>query len=209
MLKFIRTTIAGGLLFILPLVLLFILIEKAIHLLTPPVQKILPLFTGFTAWGVTSVTLACIVLLLLLCFLAGLLARTRAAAASLRTLEDRLLSNLPGYQLLKDATARFAGMDEVEGAKVGLVGEDVGFRFALILETRDDWLLVYLPDGGPAGGTAGEVRMVPAGSVRVTDIPWLPLLACLRRGGRGALELAARHMNPAEPDAQGEPRNHR
>ncbi|OBY89687.1 MULTISPECIES: hypothetical protein [Pseudomonas] len=194
MLKFIRTTIAGGLLFILPLVLVFVLVEKAIHLLTPPVQKLLPLFTGFTALGVTEITLACIVLLALLCFLAGLLARTRAASAALQTLEDRLLSNLPGYPLLKDAAARFTGMDDVGAAKVGLVSEDVGFRFALIFEERDDWLLVYLPDGGPAGGTAGEVRMVPASSVRITDIPWLPLLGCLRRGGLGALELAARHM---------------
>ncbi|MCR1827057.1 hypothetical protein L1F06_006910 [Ectopseudomonas hydrolytica] len=48
MFRFIKTTIAGGLLFILPLVLLFILIEKAIHLLRGPLHKVLPIFSGFS-----------------------------------------------------------------------------------------------------------------------------------------------------------------
>lgn len=195
MFRFIKTTIAGGLLFILPLVLLFILIEKAIHLLIGPVQKVLPFFAGFSIAGVTSVTVTAIALLLLCCFLAGLLAKTEAASRTLGALEDKLLGNLPGYQLVKDATARFAGMDNVDGAKVVMVIQDSGYRFGLALEARNDWLLVYMPDGGPAGGTAGEVQVLPVESVLITTIPWLSLLACLRRGGRGSLELAAPYLS--------------
>lgn len=58
-----------------------------------------------------------------------------------------------------------------------------------MLEAVDDWLTVYMPDGGPAGGTAGEVRLMPAAQVVITDVTWLPLVASLRRGGRGALAL--------------------
>lgn len=195
MFRFIKTTIAGGLLFILPLVLLFILIEKAIHLLSGPLQKVLPIFEGFSVAGATSVTVAAIFVLLLFCFLAGLLARTAAASSALRALEDRLLGNLPGYQLLKDATARFTGMENIEGARVVMVIQESGYRFGLCLESREDWLLIYMPDGGPAGGTAGEVQTLTADAVVMTDIPWLSLLACLRRGGRGALELAAPYLD--------------
>jgi len=46
-----------------------------------------------------------------------------------------------------------------------------------------------MPDGGPAGGTAGEVRLMPASQVVTTDVTWLPLVASLRRGGRGALQM--------------------
>ncbi|WP_445673024.1 hypothetical protein [Pseudomonas inefficax] len=199
MLRFIKTTILGGVLFILPLVLLAVLIEKAIHLLSGPLQKILPMFAGFTVAGVTAISVAAIVALLFLCFIAGLLARTAAATRSMSMLEDRVLGNLPGYQLLKDAASRAAGMDDVEGAKVVLIDEGEWTRFGLALESRDEWLLVYLPDGGPAGGTAGEVRMVHQAQLQFTDIPWLPLLACLRRGGRGALELSAAYL----PDSKG------
>lgn len=195
MLKFIKTTIAGGLLFILPLVLVVVLIEKAIHLLSGPLQKVLPLFDGFGIAAATSVTLMAIIALAAICFLAGLIARTQLASKGLQTLEDRILGNLPGYQLFKDATARFAGLEQIEGARVGMVNEGGGFRLGLILESRGDWVLLYLPDGGPAGGTAGEVRALPATEVMLTDIPWLSLLACLRRGGRGTLELASRHLD--------------
>lgn len=201
MLRFIKTTIAGGLLFILPLVLLFILIEKAIHLLRVPLKKIEPLLAEFSVAGITSLTMAALVVLSLACFLAGLLAQTRLASAALEALEERVLSNLPGYQLLKDAATRVAGLGGEEGAKVSLVNEGEGFRFGLVLEQRGDWLLVYMPDGGPAGGTAGEVRMVPCTQISPTDISWISLLTCLRRGGRGLMEqLPHSLVNPETHD---------
>lgn len=45
MFTFIKTTIAGGLLLILLLVLVFVVTEKAIHLLSSHVQKVVPLFS--------------------------------------------------------------------------------------------------------------------------------------------------------------------
>lgn len=44
--------------------------------------------------------------------MAGLLAKTEKASAALHALEDKVLGNLPGYQLFKDATSRVAGLDE-------------------------------------------------------------------------------------------------
>lgn len=189
MFSFIKTTVAGGLLFILPLVLIVALIEKAIHLLSRPVQKVLPMLEHYTAAGVTGLTLLVLLVLVLICFLAGLLARTRLAAQALDTVETKVLGNLPGYQMLKDATARITGLENIDGAKVGLVPDDDSWLICLVLESKGDWVTVYIPDGGPQGATAGELRLMPAAQVRITDLSWLPLLGCLRRGGRGALAL--------------------
>lgn len=52
-----------------------------------------------------------------------------------------------------------------------MVSEGGGFRLGLIQETEGDWLLFYIPDGGLTGGTADEVRPLPAVEVIVTDIP--------------------------------------
>lgn len=188
MFKFIKTTVIGGLLFILPLVLIAVLVEKAIHLLRGPVQKLLPVVAGHDVAGVTLISLATLFGLVLLCFLAGLLARTYAAAKALETLEDKVLSNLPFYQLLKDATARLGGLENEDGTRVGMIAEGEGWRVCLVLESVDDWVTVYMPDGGPAGGTAGEVRLLPAAHVVITDLSWLGLATGLRRGGRGLLE---------------------
>lgn len=188
MFKFIKTTVIGGLLFILPLVLIFILIEKAIHLLRGPVQKLLPMFAGYDVAGVTLISLATLIGLIVLCFLAGLLARTSIAARAVEATENKVLSNLPGYQLLKDATSRFAGMESEDGSKVGMIAEGEGWRICLVLDGANDWVTVYMPDGGPAGGTAGEVRILPASEVVITDLPWLTLATGLRKGGRGLQE---------------------
>ncbi|MBB2494698.1 DUF502 domain-containing protein [Aquipseudomonas ullengensis] len=190
MFKFIKTTVAGGLLFILPLVLIAVLVQKAVHLLRGPIQKLLPMFGDHAVAGVTLFSLVAFVALILLCFFAGLLAKTAPAQTLRHSLEDKVLSNLPGYQLLKDATTRLTGMESLEGVKVGLIAEGDGWRICLVFEAQGDWLTIYIPDGGPAGSTAGEVRLMPASAVRVTDMPWLPLLGSLRRGGRGALEMA-------------------
>ncbi len=189
MLKFIKTTIVGGVLFILPLVLMFVLIEKAIHLLRAPVQKLLPMFAGYHIAGVTLVSLATLTGLIVLCFIAGLVSKTKAAGKARDAIEDKVLGNIPGYQLVKDAATRLAGLENEDGSKVGLISEGEGWRVCLVLENTDDWFTVYLPDGGPAGGTAGEVRVMPISQVIITDLSWLKLLACLRRGGRGVLEL--------------------
>jgi len=188
MFKFFKTTVLGGLIFILPLVLIFVLIEKAIHLLRGPVQKLLPMFSGYDIAGVTLLSLATLAGLILLCFLAGLLAKTTAASRAIDAIENKVLGNLPGYQLFKDAASRMAGLENDDGSKVGLIAEGEGWRVCLVLESVGELLTIYMPDGGPAGGTAGEVRLIPASHVIITELTWLTLLTNLRRGGRGLLE---------------------
>lgn len=82
-----------------------------------------------------------------------------------------------------------AGLDDDGSTKVGMIAEGDGWRLCLVLDAVCDWVTIYMPDGGPAGGTAGEVRLMPASQVVTTDVTWLPLVASLRRGGRGALEM--------------------
>lgn len=189
MYRFFKTTVVGGVLFILPLVLIFALVEKAIHLLRIPLGKLLPLFDSYDVAGITLISLAAAVGLIAMCFLAGLLAKTKMASSALETLEVRVLGNLPGYQLFKDMSTRMAGLDDDGSTKVGMIAEGDGWRLCLVLDAVGDWVTIYMPDGGPAGGTAGEVRLMPASQVVTTDVTWLPLVASLRRGGRGALEM--------------------
>ena len=146
MFKFIKTTVIGGLLFILPLILIIVLIEKAIHLLQGPVQKLLPMFAGFDVAGVTLISLATLLGLILLCFLAGLVARTAIATRALASMEDKVLGNLPGYQLFKDISTRVAGMDNDGNTQVGMIAEGDGWRLCLILDATGDWVTIYMPD---------------------------------------------------------------
>ncbi|UVE18426.1 hypothetical protein NVV93_03200 [Pseudomonas sp. LS44] len=191
MLRFIKTTVAGGLLFLLPLMLIVVLLEKAVHLLRPAVAKLLPMFPDHLVAGVTLFTLVTLLALLVVCFGAGLLAKTVLAKRLLGTLENYVLANLPGYQLAKDTATRMAGIEDAEGTSVGLYEEDGCYQFCLAMEPPSNgWMTIYLADAGPSGGTAGSLLMIPAERFQRTELSWLQVMNSMRRGGRGAVVLA-------------------
>jgi uncharacterized membrane protein len=75
MLHFIKTTILGGLLFLVPVVILIFIIKKAhesVSIITGPVLANLPVGT---IAGIAIVDLLTIAVVLLICFLAGLWAK--------------------------------------------------------------------------------------------------------------------------------------
>ncbi|HCP57449.1 MULTISPECIES: hypothetical protein [Pseudomonas] len=201
MLKFIKTTALGGLLFILPLLLIGLLIEKAIHLLQGPIHKLLPVFEQHAVAGITLFTLAACLVLVLICFLAGLLATTDMAKNWLQSIEDHLLEKIPGYRLIQDTLVRFAGIEDAGAAQVALLVEGDGWQFCLVLESDEYWSSVFIPDGGPAGCSAGAVRVMPTSELRITDVPWIKVLACLRHNGAGGLELAKPYLADVQPVA--------
>ncbi|WP_043309002.1 hypothetical protein [Pseudomonas sp. ML96] len=192
MLRFIKTTVVGGLLFILPLILIVVLVQKGVHLLRPLVAKLLPMFPDHAIAGVTAVSMLALLALLLVCFFAGLLARTGFAKRLMHPVENGILANIPGYQMIKDTATRVAGIEHAEGLVICLLEDDGRYVFCLTREEPVNGMIaVYRPDAGPAGGTAGELLIVPADSVIRTDLTWLQMLACLRRCGLGGLELAS------------------
>lgn len=191
MFRFIKITAAGGIVFIVPLLLIVILVEKAIRILEGPVLKLMPILAGKSVAGITLFTVVALIAIVLICFLAGLAAKTTPAKAFLRFLEENILGKVPGYQLLKEATSRVAGLEDLEGTRIGLISNDEGWLFCLVPEQENNgWLTVYIPDAGPSGATAGELKLFPAAKVRITGLACLPVLTCLRLGGRGALALA-------------------
>ncbi|WP_251976193.1 hypothetical protein [Salinicola avicenniae] len=191
MFRFLKTTALGGVLFILPLILIAILVQKAVGILRVPIAKLLPVFAHHSVAGVTLLSLAALLALLLLCFLAGLLAQTRAAKRIRHVIEDKLLDNVPGYRLLKDTMARLTGMEEDTDTQVGLYIDGDVVQFCLIVDSADGWTSIFIPDGGSAGLTAGALQIVPAAQVHPTDLTWLAVLSCLKRSGHGSLALAA------------------
>jgi len=75
-LRFIRTTVVGGILFLLPVVVLVIIFEKAnsiLSVITEPISRRIPdSILGFD--GSTMIT---IFLLILICFIGGLVFRSK------------------------------------------------------------------------------------------------------------------------------------
>jgi hypothetical protein len=76
--EFVKTTLVGGLLFLIPFVLMVLLVQKALSLTgsgLAPIAHLLPA-QSVVGIGVAQVVVACS--LLFVCFMAGLAIRTRA-----------------------------------------------------------------------------------------------------------------------------------
>lgn len=77
---FVKTTIAGGLLFLVPAVLLVLLVKHAIELVGKVLTPIVKLLPVHNIAGIAVAHLLAALLILIVCFLAGLAARTSPGA---------------------------------------------------------------------------------------------------------------------------------
>jgi uncharacterized membrane protein len=101
MYSFLKTTFLGGVLFLAPVVVLIALFEKALGYAQKAVVPLADaLFKGTFAHAFVSDLLA-FGLLLVLCFLAGLAAKSSFARRYVDVLEQRVLAKVPLYDSTK------------------------------------------------------------------------------------------------------------
>ena len=107
---FMQATIAGGFLFLVPLVLTVLLLREMLQVagkLFVPMARLLP---AEHVAGVTAVDLLTVVIIVAVCFVAGLLAQTRIGRALGDRLERVVLGRVPGFTFLKSMTRDLVGL---------------------------------------------------------------------------------------------------
>ena len=106
--QFVKTTIIGGVLFLVPIVIFIAVIGKALEVtnkLATPLAALLPVDS---IGDLAIVHLLALAILVLVCFLAGLAARTVVAKRLVDRLESSVLTKLPAYALLKTKSQSLA-----------------------------------------------------------------------------------------------------
>lgn len=183
-LSFIRTTITGGVLFLLPLVLLIIIFGKALnilHKLSAPISEKLPTII----FGLDGSNLVAIVLLFLICFVSGLLFRSALVKSLIKKLEDDLLIHIPGYLLIKSITAGTIGEESEDDMVPILIHEDESWNLAFLVEKGEKFSTVFIPDA--PRHDAGEVKIIPTDRIKKLDISAHKFTQCINAYGKGAI----------------------
>ena len=187
-LQFLRTTLVGGILFLVPGIVLLILLEKALaftHKFVDPLAEYIPVHSVI---GLRTPVFLAIGLLLLLCFLAGFFARTALAQKVVGGLERALLSNLPGYEFLKRMGESMLGVEREGAYPAVLLRFDnywqIGFRVEVLENGR---VAVFIP--GVPNANAGAVYLVSPDRVSPVGVPPARMLKCLKRLGVGSSAL--------------------
>ncbi|WP_194767949.1 DUF502 domain-containing protein [Tamlana sp. I1] len=181
-LSFIKTTLIGGLFFIIPIFLVIFLIEKILRVFRKIVGPIADKI-DFTFLGgqITSKFIA-VLLLFILCFIAGVFARTNNATRFKDWIENNILSNVPGYSLLKGMTEAAAGLDSKHLKDVVLVDIEEVWQIGFLMERIDDELnAVFIP--GAPNPMAGDVVIVKWDRLKRIDIEEINVMKFYRKLG--------------------------
>ncbi|AOC94364.1 hypothetical protein BB050_01230 [Flavobacterium anhuiense] len=186
--KIIKATFLGGILFLAPLVVLLVILEKGygiIQKITLPLAEHLP---RIHVLGIALQELAGIIIIILICFVAGLLAKTAKAKNLIQKLEDGILSFVPGYSFMKNMNENIMGLESKDDLKVILVPTDAGLQFAfLIEEINENKFAVFIPDA--PNPWSGSVVFVEKKDITDVDISQKQALACIRKLGFGSKVL--------------------
>ena len=192
-LKPLTTTVIGGLIFLLPLIVVLALLGQGLALVSGVAAPLAAYLPEREIGGVAAVTLVGLVLILLMCYGAGLVARAAFGRALSESLENRMHALYPRYTVIKAMTLGL-GLGGTTGSaafRPALVSFDDHQLLAFEVERlADGRVVVFLP--GSPDPWSGSVVLVPSDRVAALPIDVGALNRSLKRLGSGTAAL----LNP-------------
>ena len=194
-----RATLVGGVLYMIPIVLLVAILGKALQLVRrvqPPVEHGLE---AVHLGGILAPELIAVLLLLLFCLAAGLFARTAVAKRFGDFLDTKVLGNIPGYTLYKGIGESLMGAEPAGDVRpVVLVSIEDAWQLAMVVDKLEDGLLAVFVPGVPEA-RSGSLYFMSPDRVRPLSISAMDAIVTLRRMGVGSRELLKGEGLPPEP----------
>ena len=168
---FIKTTVLGGIVVVLPVVLVVFLLAQAIDVIGGLVAPLADKLPSKTLGGIGTATFLAIFAVLGICFVMGLLIHTRIGALTRDWFEAKLLNRLPGYTMIKNLTQRFSGIEGTEFAPAlaDLYGSNTQALSLIVEEHEDGNYTVFVPLAPTP--TIGQVYLLPQERVHRINAP--------------------------------------
>lgn len=170
--RFFKTTAIGGLVIVMPSVILFLVFRWLFTVLTDLLEPIADLFRA----QVLDIEIAAqglsLAAILVVCFILGLLVKTKIGTMFINMLESQIFYKLPGYRLVKETVNQLAGDRNASFKKVALVNIFGGpaMTTAFITDSHPDGsYTVFIPSG--LNATSGLVIHLPSDMVHIVDVP--------------------------------------
>jgi uncharacterized membrane protein len=192
--KFLKVTLVGGLLVVLPLWVSLLLLLKAINgalKLLLPIAKLLP-------QTIVHEKVVALGLLLLICFVVGLITRTRSGQRVGHWISENILSRIPGFALIRGVTRQFTGDKAEDLFQPALVEIEEALVPAFIIEKHADGQFTVFVSSSPTP-MAGAIYILKPERVHPVDVPLRKAMVCVTKWGTGAAEMRAamRSANPS------------
>jgi uncharacterized membrane protein len=182
--EFTKTTLIGGVLVVVPLWLSVLLLAKALG-------GVFALISPVTAQLPPDLQLSRVVAVLIVvavCFVAGLLVRTGPGLRAKTALDHYLLDRIPGYTLLRGLAGRITGHGEGDTFAVALVEIEEALVPAFIVEEHPDGRFTVFVPSVPTPA-AGSVYILDPARVHLVDVPFTKAISVISKWGAGSRDL--------------------
>lgn len=188
MFQFVKTTVIGGVVFLVPLVIVIVLADKALDIM----KKVAEPLSGFipidAVGGIAIANVLAVALIVLICLFAGIAARTAAAGRLVHVLESSILSHIPAYGFVKGMTASIAGAEADKAMTAVLARLDDYSQIAFEIERLEGGkVVVYLP--GSPNPWSGSVCIMTEDRIQPIDATMISAVRNIKHIGKGSGDL--------------------
>ena len=184
-LSFVKATTLGGLLILLPVVLIVRLLAEAMDLAIAVATPIADLFPQGTLDDSKFPRLLAVGLIVVTAFVLGLLARCKPGRWMGLWIERGLLLPLPGYRAIKSLTRSLGNPEQAEGFKPALlVSADGQKELAYRIEDHGDGQATVMLPWAPTS-MAGSVKIVKRDQVELLSVGLAEITQVLTHWGVG------------------------
>lgn len=186
--RFLKTTAIGGIIFLVPVIIVIAIVGKALEIMKKVAEPLSALMPVDAVGEIVFVNVIAVVLVVLICLLAGLAARTVIAGKLVRILESNILSHIPAYAFVKGMTTSLAGAEKSKEMTAVLARFDEYSQIAFEIERLEGGnVVVYLP--GAPNPWSGSVCIMTEDRIQRIDATMISAIKNIKYLGRGSGEL--------------------
>lgn len=177
----------GIILFLLPLTVLTYLLKKAIDSIAMVIDPLKDHLPDKRIFGIGMITVISIFLILLVCYVFGVLLEKSRTRVYLDKVDDLLSAIIPGYAMMKSRASDAIGSKDKEW-RVVLMGEEDDWKMGIEVGKQEgDYSVVFFPE--PPDAKAGEVKLIHRSKLRHSDLSVNQLMLIIKKYGVGAADL--------------------
>jgi uncharacterized membrane protein len=191
--NFLKITLTGGILFLIPVGVIIFILAKTVNFLydfSRPITARLP-FRNVGGVGVN--TIMSIILLLLICFLAGIFMRTKFAKKIVKWLEDRVLVFVPGYSYLRARSTDWFSDEKTYAWKPATIFVDDNEVICFVIDETGDYCSIFLPSAPVP--SSGSICVREKKNVTFLPVTVSEAVSMIRQFGRGASSAVEKVKN--------------
>ncbi len=191
--EFLRLTLIGGVIFLIPLVIIVAAVGKAFQIMqvvAAPLNRLIPIES---VAGFAFIDVLAVIVMVLLCLIAGLAARSPWCRKMYAKLDELLLQMIPGYAWVKGVTGEISDDEAAAIMKPVLARFDDLFQVGFEVDRTDDGLVaVYLP--GAPDPRSGSLSYMTADRIQRIDAGFADVSKSFKKLGRGSGAMLPGHL---------------